>query len=443
MKNFLSSFVSPVLTSATRHARTSRFSGSDNLHMAANGLDVAGVSSLLMTRLANAWSVAGPELNSADVASNLFATSLFPYLAFLFFMSRSPTKTPPAANFGFQFLLAFVFATIPAGIIAKVRYGDTLANVDFLHGPAESLLTVTNLLIVFGFRSMRSAPEKQPKVERKEGFDPTNLNYINYLIPAAVAIFALGSPTHAEPANALSLPTWTVHTSSVIDWVVAMSLAWKHAEVSGNPRWKGLTMGMVPSQASGLCACTYHIFYNSPYLGNLVALQAALTCLGNTTMAIAAYRIFAYEREQQKEQRGTKYISKGLYEAKCTILDRYDDMAPTDALKSGVNGDLALGWKETVFNSRESQARAAQRQKIVSKDIPVASDDLSFYLDLAVKALLGAVFVKYGELYLNFPFTAMSTEGQSAGIVPYLMIFGPPLVSAVSFSEAREEKAAA
>ena len=36
------------------------------------------------------------------------------------------------ANFGFQFLLMFVFATIPAGIYAKVRYHEILANIDFL-----------------------------------------------------------------------------------------------------------------------------------------------------------------------------------------------------------------------------------------------------------------------------------------------------------------------
>lgn len=30
---------------------------------------------------------------------------------------------------------------------AKTKFGTTLANVDFLHGPAESLLTITNLLI--------------------------------------------------------------------------------------------------------------------------------------------------------------------------------------------------------------------------------------------------------------------------------------------------------
>ena len=35
---------------------------------------------------------------------------------------------------------------------AKVTYGTSLANVDFLHGTAESLLTFTNLFIVLGLR---------------------------------------------------------------------------------------------------------------------------------------------------------------------------------------------------------------------------------------------------------------------------------------------------
>jgi hypothetical protein len=33
------------------------------------------------------------------------------------------------------------------GIAAKTHYGTSLANVDWLHGSAESLLTITNLLI--------------------------------------------------------------------------------------------------------------------------------------------------------------------------------------------------------------------------------------------------------------------------------------------------------
>ena len=54
------------------------------------------------------------------LASQLFAASLFPYLAFLYNLRRA--KGPPLTFFGFSFLLVFVFATIPAGI-----YGALLA----------------------------------------------------------------------------------------------------------------------------------------------------------------------------------------------------------------------------------------------------------------------------------------------------------------------------
>ena len=55
--------------------------------------------------------------------------------------------------FGFYFLLVFVFVSIPAGICSKLYYHDILANVDWLHGGAESLLTLTNLFIVLGLRA--------------------------------------------------------------------------------------------------------------------------------------------------------------------------------------------------------------------------------------------------------------------------------------------------
>lgn len=35
---------------------------------------------------------------------------------------------------------------------AKVHYGTSLSNVDWLHGGAESLLALTNLFIVLGLR---------------------------------------------------------------------------------------------------------------------------------------------------------------------------------------------------------------------------------------------------------------------------------------------------
>ncbi|MEL6438431.1 MAG: DUF3593 domain-containing protein [Cyanobacteria bacterium J06621_8] len=83
--------------------------------------------------------------------NSLFAISLFPYLGFLWFMTRSG-KTPRLALVGFYVLLIFVAVTIPAGIYAKGHYGTTLANVDWLHGSAEFFLTLSNILVVLGFR---------------------------------------------------------------------------------------------------------------------------------------------------------------------------------------------------------------------------------------------------------------------------------------------------
>ncbi|NET35704.1 MAG: DUF3593 domain-containing protein [Cyanothece sp. SIO1E1] len=90
----------------------------------------------------------------------LFALSLFPYLGFLWFLTRSG-QTPRLALIGFYTLLVFVGVTIPAGIYSKVTYGEELANVDWLHGWAESFLTLTNILIVLGFRQGIKAIEQQ------------------------------------------------------------------------------------------------------------------------------------------------------------------------------------------------------------------------------------------------------------------------------------------
>lgn len=81
----------------------------------------------------------------------LFALSLFPYLGFLWFLTRSG-QTPRLALIGFYTTLVFVGITIPAGIYAQKAYGLALANVDWLHGGAEVFLTLANILVVLGFR---------------------------------------------------------------------------------------------------------------------------------------------------------------------------------------------------------------------------------------------------------------------------------------------------
>ncbi len=94
----------------------------------------------------------------------LFGISLFPYLGFLWFLTRSQ-KTPRLALIGFYMTLVFVAVTIPAGIYAKVAYGAELANVDWLHGGAEFFLTLSNILVVLGFR--QALIEKQLEKQQK------------------------------------------------------------------------------------------------------------------------------------------------------------------------------------------------------------------------------------------------------------------------------------
>ncbi|KAF3448433.1 hypothetical protein FNV43_RR09146 [Rhamnella rubrinervis] len=117
--------------------------------------------------------------------------------------------------------------------------------------------------------------------------------------PASAADFPLlNSLLLGEPSNALSLPTWSVHVSSVVEWITAMALVWQYGEKSGYESWKGLSWGMVPLLGGAFCACTWHFFYNSEALEVLVALQAALTVIGNATMCIAAFRIYRSSEER-------------------------------------------------------------------------------------------------------------------------------------------------
>jgi Protein of unknown function (DUF2499) len=106
-----------------------------------------------------------------------------------------------------------------------------------------------------------------------------------------------------EPSNALSLPTWAIHVSSVCEWAAAMLLFWKYAQVTKNARWKGLAVGMLPSLGGAMTACTWHFFYNSPSLYWLVSLQALLTVVGNTTCWVAAHRLRSQGEDgvQQKQ----------------------------------------------------------------------------------------------------------------------------------------------
>ena len=61
---------------------------------------------------------------------------------------------------------------------------------------------------------------------------------------------AASASIHVEPANALSVPTWAVHVSSVAEWLIAMELVWRYGDATGRPAWKGMSWGMLPLHTS-------------------------------------------------------------------------------------------------------------------------------------------------------------------------------------------------
>ena len=80
----------------------------------------------------------------------LFAVSIIPYSIFLFYLY----KINSVNNFvktGFSLTVLFVFITILVSIFTLNFYDKTLVEVDFLHGLAESFLTLSDFVILLGF----------------------------------------------------------------------------------------------------------------------------------------------------------------------------------------------------------------------------------------------------------------------------------------------------
>lgn len=191
--------------------------------------------------------------------------------------------------------------------------------------------------------------------------------------------------THTQPANALSIPTWAIHFSSVIEYLIAMSLVWKFAETTENEKWKGLTWGMLPLHASGICACTYHFFYNPSSLQFLVTMQAGFTLLGNLTCAIAAFRIAK---------------SNGW------TLDEANPFPKSETSPSGLVADSIAATPLVLSESTESNG-------VLAAQVVAATLGLSY-------------LVKYGELGLDLPFEPNAP-------VALAMVLGVPAITAYTY----------
>ncbi len=88
----------------------------------------------------------------------LFAVSIIPYGIFLFYLF----KIKSVNNFvktGFSLTVLFVLITILVSIFTLNNYDKTLVEVDFLHGFAESFLTLSDFVILFGFIKLLNSLE--------------------------------------------------------------------------------------------------------------------------------------------------------------------------------------------------------------------------------------------------------------------------------------------
>lgn len=159
---------------STRHTSLSMILGTEM------SLEISSLVDTLTIDREQAEALAGP----------FFGASLFPYLAFLYFLKVEENDCPKGVTVGFATCLLFVFLTIPAAIAAQVLYGVSLADSDWLHGSAESLLTVTNLVTVVAFRQALNAKEKNLSMP-SSATSWVPMSVLVALLTAAAAVTAL------------------------------------------------------------------------------------------------------------------------------------------------------------------------------------------------------------------------------------------------------------
>jgi Protein of unknown function (DUF3593)/Protein of unknown function (DUF2499) len=355
------------------------------------------------------------------LAGPFFGLSLFPYLAFIYFLNLKENDFPKGVTVGFAACLLFVFLTIPAAISAKLWYGVSLADCDWLHGSAESMLTITNLATVIPFRQALNAKSKGYNMPTSAtSYAPTlwlvggmtlfallsavmpalsnpsvHTPYLNGLMDLPFTLEAFGA--HSEPRNALTVATWIIHVSSLVEFLVAMGFCWRWADVVGNPTWRGLTWGLLPLHSSGITACVSHLFYNQVPI--LVPLQAMLTCIGNTSAAYAAFRIA---------------VSNG-WEPNFSFLPAF---IFNSVEVDGSSRQLPLATEVEFRKLEESNSLVGFEDlgDALSED-----NDATFLLKLFVGCALFSYAVKYGELFFDFPFDASLPLSLGFVIIPSLL----------------------
>lgn len=71
-------------------------------------------------------------------------------------------------------------------------------------------------------------------------------------------------------------------------------------QVRAEKGWRWLSLAMLPALVSAMAACTWHLFDNSIELEGLVVFQAALTTVGNGTLAWATWNLLRQQMQLKR-----------------------------------------------------------------------------------------------------------------------------------------------
>lgn len=191
-----------------------------------------------------------------------------------------------------------------------------------------------------------------------------------------------------------------------VEFLVAMGFCWRWADIVSNSTWKGLTWGLLPLHSSGITACTYHLFFNR--IPVLVPIQAFLTCVGNTTAAIATYRI-ARSNGWNPAEVDDKWIVMmdsltNVPSTSTTLMD--DSVLTTDVQRSQTSTSVPVVEADSLVGFEDlGQALAGD-------------NDYTFLLKLFVGCAVASYAIKYGELAFDFPFHANVYTGLAFITIP-------------------------
>jgi hypothetical protein len=106
--------------------------------------------------------------------------------------------------------------------------------------------------------------------------------------------------------HALSLGTWWIHITSVLEWLLAIFAVQAYGRQRHEPAWRWLALAMLPALVSAMAACTWHVFDNNMALQGLVVLQAACTLLGNGALAVSAWWLLQQQKRADARPRSAE-----------------------------------------------------------------------------------------------------------------------------------------